>query len=206
MKLNNSEIICFKHCDSRPVFCKKLPATCPVCSEKILSYILEPSTIPYPCGNATENPCSIAVRPSAGNFLDDYKPTDDLHIAIVNSQGRIFEFDRGGLMVDDFVSWKDCLCLDGAPESWYSHWDSALCHLCNDTKWREENYKQDSTNCFSFVMDFLELLNYSRLQFLDKEQMCESIVLPKIREALRYISIYRELKFRECYVAHENLC
>ncbi|XP_066589507.1 MKRN2 opposite strand protein isoform X2 [Prorops nasuta] len=166
----NPGLICFSHCDSKRVFCKNVPEKCPHCHLSLLDFTIEPFQIPYPCGSARHHPCSIAVRPSVGTFLNDYDVNSDLHIAIVNSKMNIVEFDRTGLRFNDYSKWTDCITLEVIPSSWESHWDKTL-----------------------DVVNFLNQLNFPQLKSVNKENLCEKFILPKIQEVIRYSKIYRQL-------------
>ncbi|XP_043282898.1 MKRN2 opposite strand protein [Venturia canescens] len=200
--MNGVSLICYKHCNDKSIFCKEVPIACPLCKTVVTRYVLEPFRIPCPFAEASGNPCALVVKPSFGNFLQDYKPTDDLHIGLTNSVGRIFEFDARGLTINDLTKWKNCLVINtSVPESWYSRWDEVLEELCTGSNWNLVNYNPTSYNCFDFVMNFLTLLNYKDLTFLDKTTLCSSFVLPKLRDVLRYVSLYRNLQSNEYYVS-----
>lgn len=193
-------IICFQHCSSKAIFVKKVEEKCPLCGSTVFDYTLEPFEIPYPFTRATHNPTAIVVRPSRGDFLDDYTIGDDLHIGIVDSGGCVVEFDKYGLTIDDSVRWNHCLALKVVPRSWESHWDRTLEVTRKDAKWNPRNYDQTTMNCFNFVIEFLNGLKYKNVEFMNKEGMCETFVLPKIRDTLRYLSIHRKLKDRDYFV------
>lgn len=186
-------IICFKHCSEKSIFCNQVPLLCPLCNKLIVTFTLEPFEIPYPFINANQNPTSIILRPSSGDFLHDFNVNQDLHIGIVDSNCQIFEFDRRGLMKNDFTKWTNCVALKLIPKSWESHWDDTLEIIVNNSKWNVKNYHEISMNCFNFIIEFLEILKFEDIQFMNKEEMCETFILPKLQEAIRYVSLYRKL-------------
>lgn len=190
---SHPSIKCFKHCSSESVFCKQVPTICPLCKKSTNSFILEPFEIPYPFVNANQSPTSIVLRPSFGDFLHDFDSNHDLHIGVVNSRGQIAEFDKRGLIKDDFAKWTNCVALRLIPKSWESHWDKILEIICQNSKWNPTNYHEKSMNCFNFVIEFLEILKFENIQFMSKEEMCEIFILPKLQDAMRYISLYRKL-------------
>lgn len=191
---SKDNLICFKHCSSASIFCKKVPNNCPVCDSLLDEFLLEPFAIPYPLANAREHPYSVVIRPSKGNFLDDYKVSDDLHIGVTDSNGTVLEYDTCGLIQNDILKWTDCAAIRFIPESWETFWDQILLEICKDTKWNSNNYNGFSLNCFSFVITFLNNLKYSEVQFMNKEDMCEVFILPKLQNILKYALLYRELK------------
>ncbi|XP_024941220.1 MKRN2 opposite strand protein [Cephus cinctus] len=193
-------ILCFLHCSSKSVFCKKVPEKCPICQEFLSTFMLEPFRLPYPFVNAADNPNTIIIMPSQGDFLNNYNASNDLHIGIVNSNGTIFEYDKNGLVIDDNLKWQCCLAFKIISESWESHWDNAIDIISKDSKWSVTNYNENTNNCFSFVIAFLKKLVYKDFEFTNKEDICKMLILPKIQDALRYISFYRKLKESDYYI------
>ncbi|XP_012263671.2 MKRN2 opposite strand protein [Athalia rosae] len=194
-------VICFKHCCSRAIFCKQVPDDCPLCNSAIADYELEPFRLPYPFTKAKESPVTVVIRPSIGNFLNDYNVTDDLHIGIVDSEGFVWEFDTPGLIKDDFLNWENCLAFKIVPQSWTDHWDQILRRTCNNRKWSSINYREDTLNCFDFVLEFLKALKFEDLVFFSKEEFCQQFIIPKIQDALKFITIYRKLRDADYFVA-----
>lgn len=195
-------IICFKHCSSKAIFCKKVPDICPLCQSFISKYVLEPFRLPNPFAKGKECPATILLRPSRGDFLNDYKVCDDLHIGIVDSKGCILEFDKPGIIRDGYLNWQNCLALKMVPESWADHWDETIEKICNEDKWAAKNYDGDSFNCFTFVLEFLKALKYREADFSDKEDFCRRFVVPKIQDALKFINFYRNLKDAEHFLSN----
>lgn len=194
---NDPGIVCFRHCSTKNVFCRRIPATCPVCSLQMQNFIMDPFRVPYPFVNAAHSPASVVIRPSRGSFLDYDVTRDDLHIGIVGSDGGILEFDKEGLVANDVARWTDCVALEVVPASWIVQWDETLSLVSKDPKWRSVNYNAVSMNCFNFVLDFLNNLGYTDLRFVSKEDLCERLILLKMQNAIRYVSLYRTLKDQE---------
>lgn len=190
-------IVCFRHCQAKSVFCKHIPMTCPVCSSQMQNFIVDPFRIPYPFANATQNPTSIVIRPSRGTFLDDYDVTHDLHVGIVNSNGCVVEFDKNGLVINDVARWTNCVAFRIVPVAWTIKWDETLSCMSKDLKWRSINYNEITMNCFDFVLEFVNNLEFTDLKFASKEDLCEKLILLKIQDAVRYSLLYRTLKNHE---------
>ncbi|XP_015173802.1 PREDICTED: MKRN2 opposite strand protein [Polistes dominula] len=194
-------IICFRHCNIKNVFCKTIPEECPLCKEFIVNFRIEPFRIPYPFTNATSQSTSIVIKPSRGTFLDNYEINDLLHIGVINSSGNLFEFDRYGLIINNFAQWTSCIAIEVVPSSWNYYWDEILNIMRQDSKWKPINYNEDTMNCFNFVREFLYKLNYTNLQFKSAENMCRELILPKLHEAVRYITLYKKLKYGEYFIS-----
>ncbi|XP_036149565.1 MKRN2 opposite strand protein [Monomorium pharaonis] len=197
---NDPGIVCFRHCSTKSVFSRRVPATCPACSSQMKNFIVDPFHIPYPFRKATHCPTTIVIQPSQGSFLDNYDMKHGLlHAGIVDSNGGIVEFDKKGPIVNDFARWikVDCIALEIVPAAWTARWDETLSLILNDFKWKHINYDAISMNCFDFVLEFLNNLRYPELRFMSKEDLCERLIVPKMNNAVRYISLYRSLKDRE---------
>lgn len=195
---NDPGIICFRHCSRKSIFCRRVLATCPVCSLQVQNFIVDPFCVPYPFTNATQNPTSIVIRPSQGSFLDDYDVAHgDLHIGIVNSAGSVLEFDKEGLIANDITRWTDCMSFKVVPAAWTAQWDKTLSFMSKDFKWKSVNYNAINMNCFNFVLEFFNNLEYADLRFASKEDLCERLIVLKMHNAIRYVSLYRALKDQE---------
>lgn len=186
------------------MFCRRVPTTCPVCSSRIQDFIVDPFHVPYPFANAAHNPTSIAIRPSRGSFLDDYNTSDDLHVGIVDSNGDVVEFDKDGLIANNVDRWTGCVTFQVVSVAWTARWDETLSSMSRDDRWRSVNYNEINMNCFDFVLEFLNNLGYANLQFANKEDLCERLILSKIQNAIRYNSLYRALKHQE-YLLSDHL-
>ncbi|XP_057320456.1 MKRN2 opposite strand protein [Microplitis mediator] len=196
------DILCFKHCNSKSIFCKTIPEKCPICNIKLINLSIEPFVLPYCCTKAANNPTSIVLKPSYGTFCNDYNITNDMHIGLVDSQCQLYEYDHRGITHNNFDDWSDCIVInDLIPESWYCHWDEVLSQLIINPIWSSSNYNPTSFNCYNFIIEFLKLLNYNNLKFIDKEHVFNEFFLPKLRYTLKYIYIYRKLKNNCCYIA-----
>ncbi|CAK9821903.1 MKRN2 opposite strand protein [Anthophora retusa] len=198
---SDAKIICFRHCCSKSIFCKNVPKICPICRSCVVDYIIEPFLVPYPYSNAKYEPTSIVVRPSEGTFLNDYHIADDLHIGITNSDGIVFEYDKEGLIVNDCAKWTNCIAINIIPSSWENHWNETLKLILKDTKWKSENYHEMTMNCFNFVVEFINNLQYMNVNFVNKETMCDKLILPKLQDAIKYNSLFKQLKSTEFFIS-----
>lgn len=199
MHQHDKSIICFKHCSSTSIFCKQVPQRCPTCNIGLVALPLEPVVIPYPLTSALDSQCCIVIRPTEGCFLCDYSINHDLHIGVTNSEGFVIEYDKCGLVKNDNDKWNDCISIQLIPHSWQLFWDEMLSNMCNDSMWCAANYDDVKFNCFTFVTSFLRNLNYKDAQFTSKEDICESLILPKIQIALKYATIHRHLMNEDFY-------
>ncbi|XP_054741553.1 uncharacterized protein LOC129246875 [Anastrepha obliqua] len=169
---------------------------------------LLPFRLPYPFIRASQYPCAIVLRPTTGDFLNDYNNSTDLHIAVTTSTGCVVEFDRHGLRrhrADNtrMNEWWQCLLVGDVPEPWYDYWDEILQQICNQPdRWTVSHYQEDSHNCYTFVLAFLQALAYDKLSAAarSKTSFCEKYIVPRTTTAGKYISLYRKLRDTGIYV------
>ncbi|XP_018325868.1 MKRN2 opposite strand protein isoform X2 [Agrilus planipennis] len=196
-------IVCFQHCGPK-VFCFSLPEHCPVCSADLADarFSLLPFRVPYPFVRASQYSCAVVIKPTTGDFLNDYYNSMDLHIGVTTSSGTIVEFDKNGLRRHHNDQWNQCLLLDQATPPWREHWDNTLMQICKQKHWSSRNYSEDRHNCYTFVLNFLKMLNYGNLSNAasNKTSFCEKFIIPRTTSAGKYISLYRKLKDTGCYV------
>jgi len=202
-------ILCFEHCGKRVFSMRDLPDSCPICKVDLLDCDLKipPFAVPSPFRSAAEFPCSIVIKPTKGNFLDDYTNKSNLHIAVTNSSGHVYEFDRDGLRKDRRDAWKNCLVLDlsGAhplvgdmiqDPDWGEYWDLCLEQTSAAHVFTREMYREDENNCFNFVLTFLVSLNQTPFTGWaeSKVDFCQRLILPKTVMAAKYIMLHRKVK------------
>lgn len=199
-------IICFQHCGSK-VFGFSLPKICPVCDEDLekANFTILPFRVPYPFIRASQYPCAIVIKPTTGDFLNDYYNSMDLHIGVTTSTGTIVEFDKNGLRKHRSNNWNQCLLLDQVSSPWREHWDTTLWQVCKQKCWSSKTYSEDNHNCYSFVLTFLVTLAYGNLSEAARNRtlFCEKFIIPRTSAAGKYISLYRKLKEYGFYV-HRN--
>lgn len=213
--LKDPGIICFQHCENK-VFTIKMLAKCPECHIELNSddaYKMMPFRLPYPFIKPHQYPCSIILRPTHGDFLNDYFNAMNLHIGLTTSNGTIIEFDQSGLhktfsTQSDTSRWSQSLVVETVPEPWYEHWDDVLREIEKDihTKWTSTAYHEDSFNCYTFVLDFLQHLKYGTLSAAaqNRTTFCERYIVPRTTAAGKYISLYRKIRDHGFYIHASN--
>ena len=100
------EILCFQHCDTKAFFIDTLPEYCPVCQASLADCHLKlpPFRVPNPfkslhysdkmaCRRQEQCKVVICTAFGSGDFLHDYDSKGNLHIAVTDSRGDVFEYD-----------------------------------------------------------------------------------------------------------------
>ncbi|XP_059480634.1 MKRN2 opposite strand protein [Neocloeon triangulifer] len=197
-------LICFKHCKS-DVFVFSLPEKCPEC-ELVLSSDIEitPVRIPFPFSRASQHPCSLVLRPTNGDFLRSYSNNADLHIGVTNSKGQIFSYDEDGLKREPSEDWNECLSIQCFETFTLIEdiWDGVLEMLLKSDDWTSKRYHEDTHNCYTFILHFLGKLPHCNLQSFtsDRKTFCEKVLIPQTVTAGKYISLFRRVSDKGCYV------
>jgi hypothetical protein len=160
---------------------------------------IPPFQIPYPFVPAAKAPCSVLIRPTDGDFLHFYQNAADLHIGLTNSSGEIYEFDKHGMNVGTKTQmWGQSLVIPIVAQSslnWREYWDYTLNVCSRMDKWTAEQYSQEDNNCYSFVMTFLKMLQVKELKpsLTSKTQFCKDFIVPRTKNAAKYIALYRQV-------------
>uniref|UniRef100_A0A6B2EHX6 MKRN2 opposite strand protein n=1 Tax=Phlebotomus kandelakii TaxID=1109342 RepID=A0A6B2EHX6_9DIPT len=207
MSSSDPGIVCFQHCGPK-VFCIRLPERCPSCTRDLQEALfkLMPFRLPFPFIRASQYPGAVVLRPTTGDFLNEYYNSKDLHIGVTTSTGAIVEFDRGGLRrhteKGSKSSWGQSLLVEQIPEAWIDHWDSVLLQTCKKPMWSSQEYREDSNNCYTFVLSFLEALAYGELSKAAQNRtlFCEKYIVPRTTAAGKYISLYRKIRDHGLYI------
>ncbi|XP_071453899.1 MKRN2 opposite strand protein [Hetaerina americana] len=202
-------ILCFQHCGPK-VFCFGLGSTCPACGQSLepdTHFMLLPFRVPYPFARATQHPCSVVIRPTNGDFLNDYLNSKDLHIAVTSSSGVVVEFDRSGLQQHlDGDAWKQCIVLNDENahlEMNKERWDDTLIRISKQPCWSSDSYDENSYNCYTFVLAFLRNLNCGSLSEAaagSRTSFCEKFIVPRTTAAGKYVSVYRRVRNTGHYI------
>ncbi|KAJ6646399.1 MKRN2 opposite strand protein [Pseudolycoriella hygida] len=198
-------ILCYQHCGPK-VFCLALSEKCPCCSMSLGStnMKLPPFRLPYPF--VEPRPCSIILKPTEGDFLNDYYNFMDLHIGVTTSTGVIVEYDKDGIRrtynKGKNSPWAQSLLVDTICDGWMEHWDAVLDETCMQKRWLSDEYQEITHNCYTFVLAFLRNLNYSRLSSAaqSKTLFCEKYICPRTTAAGKYISLYRKIRDNGHYI------
>lgn len=226
MTSNPKDIVCITHeCHVSTLqisFSDENFYRCKLCSRKLQEETLtRVFTLKNPFKPVKYITHDLALIPSNGNFLEDFKNKTGLHIGIVNNSGSVIQFNEDGFSHFDLSQdgrWQQCLPLNFFENLCIRNNDTTIqrevlvaawnqefrnIHIDKD-KWTQEAYHGDNNNCFNFVLTFLtkfgdnELLcNHRNLIIPDKSLFCEQYVAPIIKPAVRYIALCRKLQADE---------
>jgi len=210
-RVKDASIICFEHCEHKIFSLNELPSSCPECGDDLTQYSfpnLPPFKLPSPITRAIDHPCSVIIKPTRGDFLHDYESGDNLHIAVTDSRGQVYEFDKAGVTRKERTrEWDKCLVVNlnsaadpdmvGDPD-WGEYWDWRLQSIADaaaDAGFAAKDYDAVEHNCMAFVLAFLASLRQEPFSSMavNKVEFCRRFVLPKTRVVPKYIGLYRKL-------------
>lgn len=199
---SNCNLNCFRcPCDEKKlVFSFSLPNCCGRCGRNLTPENLEVlSPVPKPFVDASQVSSCLLLKPTKGDFLNSYFDGCDLHISVVNSKGLLFEFNSCGLrkvnsqqFLDQLQCWNHSLPIPIDPDKLAKpgQWDECLESTSQMDCWTSSSYDENSWNCYTFVLKFLESLTGRPI---NKEAFTQRYILPKLERAKLYIDWYRKV-------------
>ncbi|XP_054708548.1 MKRN2 opposite strand protein-like isoform X2 [Uloborus diversus] len=195
-------IICYQHRKNESkVFSFVFSDVCKICEADLTEeeLFIPPFRIPYPFRCACREPNAIVIKPTEGDFLNNYANSSNLHIGITDSKGNVYEYDYSGISQNNGDSWSQCFPIkifNSKSSCLPSEWDKTLDNMQMQKCWSAERYNEESYNCYSFVLSFLKALDLQELHpyIQNKTTFCEYFVAPQTCIAAKYISLYRQLQ------------
>ncbi|XP_014675054.1 PREDICTED: MKRN2 opposite strand protein-like [Priapulus caudatus] len=199
--VSTEPIFCFEHCQKgRKIYALQIPGECPLCGVLLASseLILPPFRVPSPF---SRSPHSLVIRPTIGSFLRDYKNARDLHIGITNSKGLVHDYNEKGVNFGS-SSWEQCVSVPLQCRN-ARRWDAELRNFSAHGDWFPQNYSESDHNCLDFVVGFLRHAEATvRVSApLCKEQLCAELILPRMTQAAKYVTLYRRVSAETAYVS-----
>ncbi|KRZ95374.1 Uncharacterized protein T08_13601 [Trichinella sp. T8] len=159
-------------------------------------------TVRKPFVDAQSAPCSILIKPTCGNFLQDYKPGSDLHIGISDNSGNVLSYSKLGL-TEETYGWNLALSVinNKQTNTDVEQWSLKLNQLCQDySSWTRENYNSENFNCFDFVSTFLQRLKNVPFSTNLKEEVTTFYIRPCLIQALQFSVLYNSAKLNSSYL------
>ncbi|NWI72622.1 MKROS protein, partial [Dryoscopus gambensis] len=133
----------------------------------------------------------------------DYDGHSDLHVGITNSKGVVYNYDREGVH-RAASGWEQCISVPlvqpDMPEL-LQQWDELLEEFSLEEAWLPHRYEEQQHNCYTFALAFVNRVRRGRgRQPLSKAQFTERFLIPRTREASRYLTLHRELARSDFYI------
>ena len=197
------DLRCFQHCQKGvDLICFALPAYCPLCGQctATTECRIPPYVLPSPIVSSQKASRAIVLKPTDGDFINNYERACDLHIGVTDSHGVVYDFDEKGLKSGSI--WPHCLTVSnlGMPQEW----DEALHYICSlQQLWTPQRYNENGWNCFDFVLYFMGLLkNANRMS---RDEFCNRFLVDKTKRAEQYIHLYRQALATGCVAVPKSM-
>ncbi|XP_004692280.1 PREDICTED: MKRN2 opposite strand protein [Condylura cristata] len=193
-------LIKFSHC-KKSIYCFSMPSRCPLCHQDLGSWRLAeaPVSISSPFTNGHQEKCSFLLRPTHGTFLREYDGRADLHVGIASTAGVVYSYTALGVQRDE-AGWEQSVSVPLLPPGMFGlmdQWDKYLEDFSGTGAWLPHRYEEDQHNCYSYTLTFMNcILAMEGWGQLDKSEFTEKYVVPRTRQASRYITLYRAVEER----------
>ncbi|KAM6216161.1 MKRN2 opposite strand protein [Rhynchocyon petersi] len=198
-------VIKFNHCQ-KYIYSFTVPKCCPLCQQDVGSRKLEeaPVSISNPFTNGHQKKCSFLLRPTQGSFLREYDGRSDLHVGITNTNGVVYNYSLQGVHRDE-VGWEESISVPLLQPNMYGlkdQWDKYLEEFSNSGAWLPHRYDENHHNCYTYTLTFINcILSTEGMEWLDKNDFTEMYVLPRTRQASKYITLYRAIEELGFYIS-----
>ncbi|NWV91691.1 MKROS protein, partial [Machaerirhynchus nigripectus] len=132
-----------------------------------------------------------------------YDGHSDLHVGITNSKGVVYNYDQEGVH-RAASGWEQCIYIPlvqpDMPEL-LQQWDDLLEEFSLEEAWLPHRYEEQQHNCYTFALAFINRLRRGRgREPLSKAQFTERFLIPRTREASRYLTLHQELAHSDFYI------
>ncbi|XP_040850825.1 MKRN2 opposite strand protein isoform X1 [Ochotona curzoniae] len=188
-------LVRFSHCQ-KSIYSFGVPARCPLCQRDVGLWKLEdaPVSIPNPFSNGHREKCAFLLRPTRGSFLSEYDGRSDLHVGVTSTDGTVYNYGPHGVQRDE-AGWEQSLAVPLLQPNMFGlmdQWDKYLADFSASGTWLPHRYDEEQHNCYSYALTFTNcVLATEGGAPLDKSAFTEKYVLPRTRQASKYIVLYR---------------
>ncbi|XP_074406254.1 MKRN2 opposite strand protein [Zonotrichia albicollis] len=193
-----------RHCRAL-LYCRRAPLRCPACGGDLRGAGLAsaPVRLDSPFRHGHGQPRAFLIRPTRGTFLDGYDGHSDLHVGISSSQGVVYSYDQEGVH-RDARGWEQCISiplLQPDAGQLLQLWDSLLQEFSLEEAWLPHRYEEQQHNCFTFALAFINRVRQARGgAALSRAEFTERFVLPRSREAARYLRLQQLLRHSDIHI------
>ncbi|XP_024283940.1 MKRN2 opposite strand, tandem duplicate 1 [Oncorhynchus tshawytscha] len=211
-------VLKFNHCGRKIYsFDKNMRQTentgrkCPICQEQMRFSLLEaPVIVPCPFSNGHKVRCAFLIGSSLGPaFLSEWQDSE-LHVGVTNSQGVVYSYTSSGVQREE-QGWEQCLCVPlVAPGTSGGSlagilWDSELEQFSRFPTWSQHRFEEErefGSCCYGFALSFLNQLRRAEgRESVTRDDFTQQHVLPHVKTASKYITVYQEIHQQGFYVA-----
>ncbi|XP_075288758.1 MKRN2 opposite strand protein [Opisthocomus hoazin] len=197
-------IVRVRHCGAA-IFCRRAPARCPACGSPLRGAGLPaaPVRLPGPFRHGHRQPRALLLRPAAGTFLGGYDGRSDLHVGVSSSQGVVYNYDEEGVHRAE-TGWEQCISIPLVQPDMFGllqQWDKLLEEFSAGEDWLPHRYDEHDHNCYTYALAFVNsVLTAQGKQQMSKSEFTERFVIPRTKQASRYLTLHQELTAKDFYI------
>ncbi|XP_069500039.1 MKRN2 opposite strand protein isoform X2 [Ambystoma mexicanum] len=134
----------------------------------------------------------------------EYDGNSDLHVGISSSKGIVYSYNESGVHREE-QGWHQCVGVELLQPDMYgliSQWDKYLEDFSTTEAWLPQRYEESHHNCYTYALAFVNcmLAMQGTRQQLSKEEFTKQFVLPRTRQASKYITLYRAIVKNHFYI------
>ncbi|XP_035619983.1 MKRN2 opposite strand, tandem duplicate 1 [Oncorhynchus keta] len=211
-------VLKFNHCgrkiysfDKNRLQIENTGRKCPICQEQMRFSLLEaPVIVPCPFSNGHKVRCAFLIGSSLGPaFLSEWQDSE-LHVGVTNSQGVVYSYTSSGVQREE-QGWEQCLSVPlVAPGNSRGSlagtlWDSELEQFSLLPTWSRHRFEEErefGSCCYGFALSFLNQLRRAEgRESVTRDDFTQQHVLPHVKTASKYITVYQEIHQHGFYVA-----
>ncbi|KAJ7994389.1 hypothetical protein DPEC_G00248780 [Dallia pectoralis] len=182
---------------------------CPICQELMRFSLIEaPIIVPSPFINGHKVPYAFLIGSSQGPAFISELLNSEIHVGVTNSQGVVYSYTSSGVLNQDH-GWEQCLCVPlVAPggTGCETLWDNKLEQFSLLPNWSPDRFEEErefGSCCYGFALSFLNQLRRSESRdLISRNEFTLQHVLPCVKRATKYITIYQEIYQHGFYIAH----
>ncbi|XP_034020350.1 MKRN2 opposite strand protein [Thalassophryne amazonica] len=173
---------------------------CPLCQQPLqLSLLDAPVRVPCPFTDGHRTCCCLVISSRLGPSGFSDEDQDELHVGLSNSAGVVYSYTQSGVQ-RQCHGWEQSLVIHlVAPSnchlSFRMRWDRELETFSSLDMWVPHRFQEDrefGSCCYGFTLSFInQLMRSEGNEPISRQMFTTQYVLPRIRTASKYLSIYQ---------------
>nr|XP_009939254.1 PREDICTED: MKRN2 opposite strand protein [Opisthocomus hoazin] len=124
--------------------------------------------------------------------------TDPLRAA-----GVVYNYDEEGVHRAE-TGWEQCISIPLVQPDMFGllqQWDKLLEEFSAGEDWLPHRYDEHDHNCYTYALAFVNsVLTAQGKQQMSKSEFTERFVIPRTKQASRYLTLHQELTAKDFYI------
>ncbi|XP_043108014.1 MKRN2 opposite strand, tandem duplicate 1 [Puntigrus tetrazona] len=190
-------LIKYTHCGRNIYVFSCSERRCPACLQSLRFGLPDaPVALTCPFRNGHAVPCALLIGSVHGpTHLGEWHDTE-IHVGLSDSEGLVYNYTLSGVRRDE-SGWERCVCIQLCPawrQQLRASWDRELERFSALPLWASERFAEErefGSCCYGFALTFINhMLSLDGREGLSRDQFTGSHVLPRMKAASLYISVY----------------